>query len=87
MRVATITRVLFYTSAGCHLCEQALALVSPLLEPLGLQLEEVEIADHDSLVELYGVRIPVVRLDGEERDLGWPFDADDFRRYIHNEMR
>lgn len=77
-----MARLLLYTSVGCHLCEQAEAVIEPWLQPYGLQLAAVEIADSDELVERYGIRIPVVRLEGVERDLGWPFDTAALRRYL-----
>ena len=71
-----------YTTAGCHLCEQAEALVAPCLVRYGLVLEPIEIADSEDLMRRYGVRIPVLRLAGETRELGWPFTAEQFVAYI-----
>lgn len=62
--------LLFYTTAGCHLCEQAQAL----LAATDAEWTTVDIAMDAQLMERYGVRIPVLRRsDGVE--LGWPFDA------------
>ena len=61
--------VLFGTS-HCHLCEQA----QVLLQELGIAALKIDIVADDTLLERYGVRIPVLRRrDGAE--LGWPFDA------------
>lgn len=73
----------FYTTAGCHLCEQALALLAPLAAGLDLRIDSHDIADDDGLTERYGVRIPVVRLEGSEVDLGWPFDEAMLRGYLN----
>lgn len=63
--------LVLYGTSGCHLCEEAQALLAALE---GADWQEVDIAEDDSLLERYGVRIPVlVRADGAE--LGWPFDA------------
>ena len=67
-----------YTTQGCHLCEQAEQLVNPLLVQYGLVLEPIEIATSDSLMERYGIRIPVLHIEGEEGELGWPFTQQDF---------
>ena len=66
---------LLYTTAACHLCEQAQKLLATLPLKTGIPIDLVDIADDEALVARYGVRIPVlVRLaDGEE--LQWPFDS------------
>jgi hypothetical protein len=65
-----------YTTAGCHLCElahQALLSVKTISD---FELATIEIGDNDGLIQLYGVRIPVLRFpDGEEMD--WPFSSQD----------
>ncbi|GAB3091660.1 glutaredoxin family protein [Aestuariicella hydrocarbonica] len=71
-----------YTTLGCHLCEQAKALSWPVLEHYGYRLQEVEIADDDDLMACYGVRIPVVRREGLEQDLGWPFSQEELALYL-----
>lgn len=77
-------KLILYTSLGCHLCEQALSVIHPLLGQFDLSLQQQEIADSDDLMDRYAVRIPVVRLESAELDLGWPFDAQAFARYIQD---
>ena len=72
-----------YGSEGCHLCEEALALC--LVAIPKEQLNQVDIVDqetvaHESktLVELYGVHIPVIeKLNSnssiKNQKLFWPF--------------
>ena len=73
-----------FTTSGCHLCEQAHALVIPLLNnrwPLQL----VEISDSEELMEKYGVRIPVLgvlTVAGLWREMAWPFGAEETREFI-----
>ena len=71
-----------YTTLGCHLCEDAKALAWPVLEHFGYRLEEVEIADDPVLVELYGVRIPVMAIVPESEGLGWPFSQADLAAFL-----
>ncbi len=71
-----------YGTLGCHLCEDALAIIHPLLHTLDLALVERDIASSDELVARYGVRIPVVQLENSPRDLSWPFDAEDVKAYV-----
>ena len=66
--------LVFFTTAGCSLCEQALDLILGLPHLRGLELTTVDIASDDALVERYGDTIPVVRFGTSE--LAWPFTAD-----------
>lgn len=89
-----MTGVLYlYTTSGCHLCEQAEQLLLPVLmhvsrlrEDTGLAplvLQHVEIAEDSALVERYGVRIPVLAVQGAAEELGWPFDQGDVFNYLN----
>ena len=70
-----------YTGPNCHLCEQAKAILYPLLTEKGWNLLQVNIQDDELLKEKYGVRIPVVALpNGEEK--GWPFTAAQIARML-----
>lgn len=79
-----MNELLLYTTQGCHLCEQAEQLLQPVLVHINasqrarglseLQLRPVEIAEAAELVDAYGVRIPVIRLQDDSAELGWPFD-------------
>lgn len=73
--------VLLYTTLGCHLCEKALAqLIHLQREGIRMQIESVEIADDDALMDSYGIRIPVVRV--EDREIGWPFDIEQLAAFL-----
>lgn len=67
--------IYLYSTLGCHLCELAKEIVTPLLDPDSIQLEEIEISETDELVERYGVRIPVLKSPNHPDELGWPFDS------------
>ena len=72
-----------YGSEGCHLCEQALALCLSTIS--NEQLNQIDIVDQEkvphetkTLVELYGVHIPVIEKlnpdsPEENHKLFWPF--------------
>jgi glutaredoxin len=54
---------------GCHLCEEALAVLERLrADPAlpELRIEQLDIEADDALLRAYLERIPVVALDGEE---------------------
>ena len=71
-----------FTTLGCHLCEEALVLLQQVQPEFDLQLEQVEIADSEELMEQYGIRIPVVLGEATAEDLGWPFDLEQLRHYL-----
>jgi glutaredoxin len=59
-------RVTLYTRAGCHLCETAAAVLAAERERLPFALEVVDVDTDPELAGRYGVRVPVVAVDGVE---------------------
>ena len=59
-------RITLYTRAGCHLCEDAKAVLERVREQTGEGFTEVDISGDPDLTADYGDRIPVVLLDGKE---------------------
>ena len=53
-------KVVLVTRKGCHLCDDALAL----LGELGVHAELADVDADDELHRLYDFRVPVVLLDG-----------------------
>jgi len=79
--VDTITTITLVTGSRCHLCEQAKAVLYPLLSARNIQLTERSIEEDQALRDLYALRIPVLLLpDG--RDKGWPFTAAQIERML-----
>ena len=66
-----------YTTPGCHLCEQAEAI----LDATETAFRPIDIAEDIDLIERYGVRIPVVA-DTLGSELGWPFDQTQLRSWL-----
>jgi glutaredoxin len=59
--------VVLYSRPGCHLCDVARDVVLALRTRIDFEFEEVDV-ERDEVLELeYGIRIPVVAVDGEER--------------------
>ena len=69
--------LILYTTLGCHLCEEAKALLKPLLANGDWQLQQVDIADDNDLMKAYGIRIPVLAIPAFGSELDWPFTAED----------
>lgn len=68
-------QVTFYTTSGCHLCEDVAKMLAHLADQQICRWIAVDIAKDDCLVDRYGIRIPVVATE-EGRELGWPFSLE-----------
>jgi glutaredoxin len=55
-------KITLYTRPGCHLCENA----SALLQRLGWKVDEVNIDADPELRRRYGYMVPVLTADGNE---------------------
>ena len=56
-----------YSRPGCGLCDEARRVILGQREHTPFRYEEVDISGDDALELEYGIRIPVVLIDGEER--------------------
>jgi glutaredoxin len=60
-------RVVLYSRPGCHLCDVARRVLVAERQDHPFELDEVDVQDDEDLERVYGIRIPVVEIDGEER--------------------
>lgn len=67
-------RVTLYGKPGCHLCDDARAVIETVCAELGESYEEVSILDDPALVDRFGEEIPVTFVDGAQHDF-WRVDA------------
>lgn len=63
-----MSRVVVYTKPGCHLCEDACAVVARVARDIGASWEDVDISGDDALMRQWGEYIPVVVVDGKVHD-------------------
>jgi glutaredoxin len=61
-----VRHVVLYSRPGCHLCDAARDVLLAERERTPFALEEVDVETDDALELEYGIRIPVVLIDGEE---------------------
>jgi glutaredoxin len=66
MSAKSTIKVVLYTRAGCHLCEEA----HEMLSELGIAPELVDIDTAESLREQFDTCVPVVEIDGKTRFRG-----------------
>lgn len=77
----------FYTTEGCHLCEQAAAILQRVPLSSEVPVEVVDIATSPLLVERYGTRIPVLHRSDNGRELGWPFGEREVLAFLESPLR
>jgi glutaredoxin len=61
-----MVRVLMYSRPGCGLCDEAREMIAAQRGRTLFAYEEVDVSGNDALELEYGIRIPVVLVDGEE---------------------
>jgi len=66
-------RVTLYGKPGCHLCDDARAIVEQVCAELGVGWTEIDITQDPALFEQYGEQIPVTLVDGRQHDF-WRVD-------------
>lgn len=74
-------RVVMYGKPGCHLCDDARAVIEAVCGDLGIGFAEVDITTSVELLNSYGDQIPVTFVDGEQHDF-WRVDATRLRRAL-----
>ena len=68
--------------SGCHLCDEAKAIINEVLERVpDIEFEEASLEDNPLWGELYGDLIPVVLIDDVEHS-NWRVDAEAFENAL-----
>jgi Glutaredoxin-like domain (DUF836) len=62
-----VRSVVLYARPDCHLCDEARQVILRVRRRAVFSFDEIDIETDDDLVREYGIRIPVVAVDGEER--------------------
>ncbi len=60
-------QVVLYSRPGCHLCEEAREVLLDVRRLVAFSFSEVDVDGDDDLADAYGLRVPVVLVDGHER--------------------
>jgi glutaredoxin len=62
------TKVVIYSRANCHLCEEAEKNVREVLVEIHFGLEVIDINGDQELERLYGEEVPVITINGDVHD-------------------
>ncbi len=74
-------RVRLLSKPGCHLCDDARAVVASVCAELGESYDEVDITHEPELTMRYGEQIPVTLVDDVQHDY-WRVDASRLRHAL-----
>jgi glutaredoxin len=79
-----LSHLTLFGTAGCHLCEEAEAILCRWLSErgFGYEFETVDIALDKHRISRYGLRIPVLRLEESGAELDWPFTTTELERFL-----
>ena len=77
----TAPRVTLYGKAGCCLCDEAKQALAAVRADVWFELEEVDVSLDPRLHRIYGERIPVVAVEGEEL-FDYHVDPDELRQRL-----
>lgn len=77
--------VVLVTKTNCHLCEDARDAVGRVTAALGLKWSEELVDNQPELRERYAEEIPVVLVDGVQRDF-WKIDEARLERVLQRAM-
>lgn len=71
-------RITLYGREGCHLCDDARAVIERVCADLGETYVEVDIDSDEDLYDRFGEEIPVTFVDGRQHDF-WRVDEQRLR--------
>lgn len=74
----TTHRITLLSKPGCHLCDDARAVVERVASDLGVAWEEVDISSDPQLLAKWWDQIPVTLVDGVQHDY-WRVDEQRLR--------
>ncbi|MFD1937093.1 glutaredoxin family protein [Nonomuraea mangrovi] len=61
-------RITLLGKPGCHLCDDARAIIARVAQDMGVPWDEVDINSSPELTEKYWEMIPVTLIDGVQHD-------------------
>ena len=72
--------IYFYTGKNCCLCDDAQLILNRVAPDI--DCVKLDVRESTELYHLYGARIPVLKRQDSEQELGWPFDEQQLREFL-----
>lgn len=79
-------RLVLLSRTGCHLCDDARAVLAAVADDLGVGWDERDVDADACLADEYGDRVPVLLLDGAEHSY-WRVDEGRLRAALAGQRR
>lgn len=76
--MTVVARVTLYGRPGCHLCDDARAVIERVCRDLGEEYVEIDVDGDAELRARYGDEVPVTLVDGRQHDF-WRVDEQRLR--------
>ena len=73
----------FFSGPDCCLCDQAKALIEPLIKERDLRIDYVNIKGNAEYMHRYGARIPVIMRNDTKAEIEWPFDIQQLVAFVN----
>jgi glutaredoxin len=81
-----VSTVILYSKPGCHLCDQAAAILDRLAQEIDLSWRRQDIRSDPDLWERFRYTIPVIEIDGGVQ-LAWPTTPERIRCALQDAPR
>ncbi|QJR82616.1 glutaredoxin family protein [Alteromonas pelagimontana] len=75
-------KLAFYTGPECGLCDLADDILAQSQHQRELDITKYNIREDTQLYHLYGARIPVLKRQDTQQELGWPFDLETLELFL-----
>jgi len=75
-----MNELILYYQPECHLCDEAEAVLHTA--GLGETYLKVDIETDLDLLKRYGISVPVLKRDDNQKELFWPFDQPQLRAFL-----
>ena len=72
------SRITLYGRPGCHLCDEARAVIERVCADAATSYDEVDITTSPELMNAFGEQVPVTFVDGHQHDF-WRVDPERLR--------
>ncbi len=79
-----MSKLILYSQPDCHLCEEAVTLLRAA--GLGDGYLEVDIETDLELLKRYGILVPVLLREDNQRELLWPFDQPQLVEFLETDQ-
>ena len=75
-------KYILYGTSGCHLCEEAEAMINRAMKNQNIIFLKQDIVEEDDLLHQYALTIPVFKCQATQQELNWPFTEEAVKAFI-----